>query len=109
LASRQETADLILDQLSGAGTLTARRMFGEFAVYLNGKVVAMICDDQLFLKPTPAGERMLPMAVRAAPYPRGKPHIVVPGDRWDDADWMCELVRRTAEELPTPKPRRPKA
>ena len=34
-------------------TLTVKKMFGEYALYLDGVVVAFVCDDTLFIKPTP--------------------------------------------------------
>ena len=30
-------------------------------------------------------------------------------DLWDDADWMAGIVRATADSLPQPKPKKPKA
>ena len=55
MATRQSTIDFLLDQLADLPGVRARKMFGEYALYLDEKVVALVCDDQLFLKPTPAG------------------------------------------------------
>ncbi|GJD51723.1 hypothetical protein OPKNFCMD_4478 [Methylobacterium crusticola] len=55
MASQQSTVDFILEQAGAAGALSARRMFGEYALYCDGKTVALVCDDQLFLKLTEAG------------------------------------------------------
>lgn len=38
--------------------------------------------------------------------PVGKPQMLIEADRWDDAEWLGELLRATATELPTPKPRK---
>ena len=46
--------------------LTAKKMFGEAALYLDGTVVAFICDDTLFIKPTPSALAILPDAERSA-------------------------------------------
>ncbi len=59
----------------GAGAVSARKMFGEYALYLDGKVVGLICDDRLFLKPVPALAALLPDAEDAPPYPGARPHI----------------------------------
>jgi TfoX/Sxy family transcriptional regulator of competence genes len=83
-------------------------MFGEFALYYDEKVVALVCDNQLFLKPTAAGRSMLGEITEAPPYPGAKPHILV-GERLDDQDWMSSLIEVTANELPTPKPKKPKS
>lgn len=106
MSSHQHTADFIVEQLAQAGSIRARKMFGEYAVYCNDKVVALICDDQLFVKPTEAGISFVGECERAAPYPNAKPHILISGDRWDDADWLAELIRITAQTLPQPAARK---
>jgi DNA transformation protein len=108
MASSQNTVDYLLDQLSGAGQVSARKMFGEYCLYLAGKPVALICDDQLFLKPTDAGRGMMADVTEGSPYPGAKPHLLISGDLWEDREWLCQLVQVTGRELPLPKPRKPK-
>ncbi|RJT43728.1 TfoX/Sxy family protein [Legionella taurinensis] len=55
MSSKQSTIDFILEQITNAGTVYAKKMFGEYAIYCDDKVVALVCDDQLFVKPTTAG------------------------------------------------------
>lgn len=109
MASKQSTVDYLLDQMAAAGTMSAKRMFGEFGVYLDGKIVALVCDDQLFVKPTEGGRRFLGSPEEGFAYPGAKPSFLISGDRWDDSEWLCELIRITARELPEPKPKKPKA
>jgi TfoX/Sxy family transcriptional regulator of competence genes len=106
MASRQKTIDRLLGCLSGAGHVTAKKTFGEFCVYLDGKPVGLVCDDQFFVKPTRAGRELAPALADAPPYPNAKPHLLVPDDRWDDAAWLRELLEVTADELPAPKPKK---
>jgi len=104
LASQPSTINYLLEQLASAGSVSARKMFGEYGVYCDGKIVALICDDQFFLKPTPEGRAFLGDAVDEQPaYSGAKPSFRVAGERWDDADWMAELVRVTTAALPVPK------
>ena len=103
MASQQSTVDYIVEQIAGAGDISARKMFGEYGVYCGGKMVAMVCDDQLFIKPTPGGKAILGELVEGAPYPGAKPCFLISGDRWDDSDWMTALIRVSAAELPAPK------
>ncbi len=105
MASKQSTADYLLDQMSAAGDMTAKRMFGEFGIYLDGKIVALVCDDQLFVKPTEGGRRFIGTPQEGLPYPGAKPSFLISGERWDDSEWLCELIRITARELPAPKPK----
>ncbi|MBP1807225.1 TfoX/Sxy family protein [Rubellimicrobium aerolatum] len=106
MATRRETVEAILDALGGAGEVTARKMFGEYALYLRGKVVALVCDDTLFVKPTPEGRAVEPGLEEGRPYPDAKPHLVVPGEMWDEGDRLAGLLRATEAALPKPTPRR---
>jgi TfoX/Sxy family transcriptional regulator of competence genes len=102
MASQQKTADYILEQIALAGTVSARKMFGEYGLYCDGKMVALVCDDQLFVKPTEAGRAHVGEVREASPYPGAKPCFLIPGDLWDDADWLAGLIRITTAELPAP-------
>jgi TfoX/Sxy family transcriptional regulator of competence genes len=108
VSSQQKTADYIVEQCADAGTMTAKKMFGEYGVYCDGKVVAFICDDQLFIKPTEAGRAYLGTVTEAPAYPGSKMYFLIDGDRWDDADWLVGLVKATADALPAPKPKKAK-
>ncbi|MFO1202519.1 MAG: TfoX/Sxy family protein, partial [Tabrizicola sp.] len=79
-----DTIEHLLDALAHL-PLSARKMFGEYALYLDGKVVALVCDDQLFLKPTPGAQAALPDCPTGAPYPGAKLHLLVT-DALDDPD-----------------------
>jgi len=71
------------------------------------KPVGLVCDDQLYLKPTDADRAIVDAVVEGAPYPGAKPHFMITADRWENDEWLCDLVRATARELPPPKPRKP--
>jgi TfoX/Sxy family transcriptional regulator of competence genes len=104
LSTRAETVAALLDGLSPAGTLTARAMFGEYALYLQGRVVALICDDRLFVKPTPGAVSALPGTPMASPYPGAKPHLAADA-ALDDPEPVIRALRAVATELPAPKPK----
>ncbi len=105
MATSQGTMDFLLDQLSTLGEASGRKMFGEYCLYLAGKPVGLVCDDQLYLKPTQAGRAMLGNAVEGAPFPGARPHLLITPDQWEDAEWLCDIVRATARELPRPRPK----
>jgi DNA transformation protein len=106
MATDQRTIDFLADQITAAGNIRSRKMFGEYAIYCDEKVVALVCDDQLFIKPTAAGRTFLGTPAEAPPYPGAKPYFRIPEDRWDDHEWLTRLVRLTADALPLPKPQR---
>ncbi|EEW24797.1 TfoX/Sxy family protein [Rhodobacter ferrooxidans] len=107
MATDADTARYILEQMQGAGNVAIRPMFGEYAVYCDGKVVGLICDNQLTLKPTPGLRALLPDAVLGEPYPGVKPQIVI-DEALDDPALLARLVTQVAADLPPPKPKKPK-
>ena len=110
MASDPKTVAFLVEQMADAGAVSSRAMFGEYGIYCEGRMVALVCDDQLFVKPTVAGREFAGATPEAPPYPGAKPHLLVEGDRWDDADWLSEFIRITTAQLPLPKPKskRPK-
>jgi TfoX/Sxy family transcriptional regulator of competence genes len=102
MASDIGFVEYVCEQVAGAGRITHRRMFGEFALYCDGKVVALICDNQFFLKPTVAGRALLERVKEAPPYPGAKLYYLLDADL-EDAEHMARVVRATAAELPMPK------
>ena len=87
--------------MADAGSISARKMFGEFAIYCGEKVVALVCDNQLFVKPTVAGRALLGQPSLAPPYPGAKPHFLI--DNVDDGESLSAIIAATARELPVPK------
>ena len=43
-------AYVVSDLLVGLDGVTARAMFGEYALYLDGSIFALVCDDILYFK-----------------------------------------------------------
>ena len=99
--------EYICDQLQSAGEISSRKMFGEWAIYSGRKVVALVVDDRLFVRPTAAGRAFIGEPVESPPYPSAKPHFVIE-DHIDDRQWLAELVRVTEREIPLPKPKKRK-
>ena len=102
MASDIDFVEYVCEQIRGAGRVTHRRMFGEFAIYCDGKVVALVCDNQFFLKPTAPGKALLERVQEAPPYPGAKPYYLIDA-QLDDAEAVAALVRATADALPMPK------
>ena len=69
MASDREFVTFVCDQLRGAGEISSRRMFGEAAIYLQDKVVGLVCDNQLFVKVTEPGRAKIGVPIEAPPFP----------------------------------------
>jgi TfoX/Sxy family transcriptional regulator of competence genes len=94
----------VAEQADLGGRLASRKMFGEYALYVDGKVVALVCDNAVFLKPTDAAKRRLGAVVEAPPYPGAKLYFQV-NEQLDDRELFKLLLLITADELPAPKPK----
>jgi len=108
MASKQRTLDFILEQIANSGSVRAKKMFGEYGIYCDEKLVALVCDDRLFLKPTEAGRAFLGNTAEGHPYPGSKPWFVIVEDKWDEQEWMANIVRLTAGALPLPAIKAPR-
>ena len=104
MASDLNFVEFVADQIDGSCEVRYRMMFGEYALYSRDKVVALICNDQLFVKPTEAGKAFIGKVVEAPPYPGAKLSILVE-DKIEDGEWLTELITLTEAELPMPKPK----
>lgn len=108
MASDEVFIEFIAGQMENAGFIAYRKMFGEYAIYCCNKVVALICDNKLFVKPTAGGRAYIGNVVEAPPYPGAKLYFLI-GDAYEDQEWLCGLIKLTAQELPFPKPKRSSA
>ncbi len=99
--------EFIVDQIDSEYEIAYRKMFGEYALYCNGKVVGLICNDQLFVKITKAGKEFAGDISEAPPYKGAKPSFLIE-DEIDDREWLSKLIEITEQELPKPKPKKKK-
>jgi len=102
-----EFVEYVTDQVDSSCNLTHRMMFGGCTLYLDGKVVALICDDQLFVKPTRAGRDFIGNVVEAPAYPGAKNSFLIE-DKIEDGEWLTNLLTVSAAELPEPRSRKKK-
>ena len=107
MGSSSGFVEFVVDQIEGAGDISYRKMFGEYGIYCDGKIVALVCDDRLFIKPTETGRKFIKVPVEASPYPGAKPYFLVE-EEIDNRDWVSMLIKITAAELPEPKPKKKK-
>ena len=106
MATEQSFVEHLQSQSGLGHTLSFKKMFGEYALYFEGKVVAFACDNQLYLKPTQQGRALIGKVVERPPYPGAKLYFLV-DEQLEDRELLGRLFRVTAEALPLPKPKSP--
>lgn len=102
MASEKEFVDYVVEQMQGAGQITCRKMFGEYGLYCDGHIFGLICDNQVFIKPTEAGRAFIGEVTEAPPYPGTKLYFLV-DDNFEDQTWINTLIQITVEELSRPE------
>ena len=109
MATEQSTANFIVDQLANLGGASTRKMFGEYALYFDGKVVGLICDNTLFIKITDAGKNFVGKYYKEGlAYPKAKSSMVIDEERIENHQWLCDLIELTSANLSMPKPKKRK-
>lgn len=105
MATSKETAAFILRHLGDSERFSVRPMFGEFALYADGKPVGFICDDQLLLKIMPESAALKNQCEKAEVFPGSKDYYLVAEDMVTGFHRLPDLLLRMAEALPFPKRR----
>lgn len=108
MATSKSFLEFVMEQLSDLDEITLRPMMGEYLVYYRGKLIGDICNDRLLVKITKASDSMLPDAPRELPYDGAKTPMILVEDL-DDRDFLKRLLETMYDELPAPKPKKPKA
>jgi TfoX/Sxy family transcriptional regulator of competence genes len=104
MATTPRFVEYVREQSGLGEKLTYRKMFGEYAIYLGGKVVALACDNSLYVKATPAMQQCSVALVMKPPYPGAKPHVIA-DELLDDPEGLQRFLLATAAALPAPKPK----
>lgn len=105
MASSLEYVEFVAEQLALAGTITYRKMFGEYGLYCDGKFFASVENDQLYVKITDAGSALMPDAEIASPHEGARYFLI---DNLDDREFLAQITQVTCAALPAPKPKKPK-
>jgi TfoX/Sxy family transcriptional regulator of competence genes len=105
MATQKETVEFILSKLRHGGRFIARPMFGEYALYADGKVVALICDDRLYVKIVPASVDLDALCEQGQPYNGAKPHYIVDEGQLSTIDRLPMILLAVADALPAKQKR----
>ena len=104
MASNVDYVQYIVDQCSAAGNIVAKKMFGDYGIYCDGKICGLVCDDRFYLKTTEAVRPLLRTEELRPPYEGARDYFYVADV--DDHDYLSRLVIETCKVLPDPKPKR---
>lgn len=106
MASSTEFLNFVCEQISNAGNVRFRKMFGDGIVYLNDKPVILVCDDVAYVKKLDCIADLMAGASTGIPYDGAKEHYILD---IDNADFTKEIVLKIETVTPLPKSRKRKA
>lgn len=104
MASTKDYLDYVLDQIKNQDLVKSKKMFGSYAIYYDQKVIALICDNQLFIKNTKSGIDFVEKELGkgslrlSPPFPNAKDWILLE-DEIEDREFLNELIEITRNEL----------
>jgi len=104
MATSLDYAEYVMDRLSGVGVLRAKKMFGEYMIYVNEKPVVLVCDNICYVKKHPVVEEMMSDAECGCPYYGAKEHYILDIDHSNEARRIVALLE-TVTDCPKPKKR----
>lgn len=108
MGTERSFVDYVTEVAGFGSRLTHKKMFGEYALYLDGKVVAFACDNSLFIKPSKAVATLAPDLPQGPPYPGAKDYPIA-DELLDDPEALRRLIEETAALMPLPKRKKPPA
>ncbi|MBR1889412.1 MAG: TfoX/Sxy family protein [Alloprevotella sp.] len=100
MACNADLVQYLVEQCGPEGQVEARKMFGDYGLYLDDILVGLICDNNLYLKPTEAGRALMPSVQMRPPYDGAKDYFYI--SEVDHRDFLTLLVRTTAQALSKP-------
>ena len=106
MSTQKATTEFIRETLGNPKRFSARAMFGEYALYVDQKVVALVCDDQLYVKILPASSALESLCEKDAPYQGAKPHYLVEEEQIIGLDSLPRILRALAKALPEKQKKR---
>ncbi|MCC7160588.1 transcriptional regulator [Candidatus Nomurabacteria bacterium] len=115
MSTQKETIEYILEKLGDYKRFSSRAMFGEYALYADPrhggasrKVVALVCDDLLYVKILPASSELENICEKDAPYEGAKLHYVVEEEQLSTIENLPDILFAIAESIPEKKVKKKK-
>jgi len=104
MSTSKDTIHSILEKLKSP-RFTTRAMFGEYALYADGKVVGLVCDELLYVKICPASISLERECEKDSPYPGAKLYYVISEEQLSNITQLPTTLFAIAQSLLSKKQR----
>ncbi|MDR2100693.1 MAG: hypothetical protein LBP40_07715 [Campylobacteraceae bacterium] len=98
MASDLNYVQYVIDQIKTDCTLTYKKMFGEYLIYVNNKPIIMICDNTAFVKMLDCVKPLMQNAQTGFPYEGAKEHYIVDIDNSEDLSNLITILEKNTSE-----------
>lgn len=105
MACSEEFIDFVYSQIKDTGTVRAKKMFGDWMIYVDENPIVIACDNICFVKMLPAVRDLMADALTGYPYDGAKPHYILDIEHREKA---VEVIRALLPVIPYPKKREKK-
>ncbi len=99
MATNPEYIEFVMDQVTGAGTLRSRKMFGEYMIYVDDRPILLICENTVYVKMHEAVAEILKSAPRGNPYTGAKVHYILDVE---DRELALAAIAELLKVIPIP-------
>lgn len=100
MACSVDYIDFVCSQLEGIGVIRAKKMFGDWMIYIDEKPIIMACDNICYVKMLPAIADMMSDACTGYPYDGAKEHYIIDIEHRDEA---IKVIKVLLPLIPYPK------
>lgn len=100
MSCTSEFIEFVCDTLAPLGEVRARKMMGDYIIYLNGKCVITACDNIAFIKKLPCLSDLMSDAETGCAYEGAKEGYIVD---FHDRQKALKAIKVLWEALPFPK------
>jgi hypothetical protein len=103
MATQKETVEFILEKLRGPSRFTVRAMFGEYALYADGKVAGLVCDNLPYVKILPASGELEGVCEKGHPFPGARLHYIIDEGQLSNIQNLPGILTAVANAAPVKK------
>ena len=103
MACTTEYIDFVCSQIEGVGVIRAKKMFGDWMIYIDEKPGILACDDICYVKMLPVISDMMTNAWTGFPYDGAKEHYILDIEHRDEA---IKVIKALLPVIPYPKKRK---
>lgn len=102
MPSDKDFLNIVLDKLYCLKyDIDYKSMMGEYIIYYKNKIVAYVCDNHLFIKPTYKAKSLIKNYILKSPYQNAKEMIFIENINNYGNDFFEYLFNEIYDELPS--------